>query len=105
MLKDIKERRKERYEVLWTSYSMYMNREEIKEIIVNIFGDIDPTVEVTEETYLLDDVLDSMGILYLLSEVYRQLKIEIPMQEVTISNFSTLADILTLVEKYSVCES
>ncbi len=78
-----------------------MKREEIKEVIVNIFLEIDPTAEVTEDTYLLDDILDSMGILYLLSEVYRELKIEIPMQEVTISNFSTLEDIVTLVEKYS----
>ena len=81
-----------------------MKREEIKEIIINIFLEIDPITEITEETYLLDDVLDSMGILYLLSEVYRQLKIEIPMQEVTISNFSTLEDIVALVEKYSTCE-
>ncbi|MDD5900942.1 MAG: acyl carrier protein [Lachnospiraceae bacterium] len=81
-----------------------MKREEIKEIIINIFLEIDPITEITEETYLLDDVLDSMGILYLLSEVYRQLKIEIPMQEVTISNFSTLEDIVALVEKYSKCE-
>lgn len=81
-----------------------MKREEIKEIIINIFLEIDPIAEITEETYLLDDVLDSMGILYLLSEVYRQLKIEIPMQEVTISNFSTLEDIVALVEKYSTCE-
>ena len=82
-----------------------MKREEIKEIIIKIFLEIDPTGEVIEDTYLLDDVLDSMGILYLLSEVYSQLRIEIPMQEVTISNFSTLEDIVTLVEKYSVCEN
>lgn len=77
-----------------------MKREIIKQTLKDILTEIEPTEEVDDNTDLLDGILDSMGVLFVLSEVLGKLKIEIPMKEVTIENFSYIDKIADLVEKY-----
>lgn len=77
-----------------------MKREIIKQTLKDILTEIEPTEEVDDNTDLLDGILDSMGVLFVLSEVMGRLKIEIPMKEVTIENFSYIDKIADLVEKY-----
>ena len=77
-----------------------MKREIIKQTLKDILTEIEPTEEVDDNTDLLDGILDSMGVLFVLSEVMGRLKIEIPMKEVTIENFSYIDKMADLVEKY-----
>lgn len=77
-----------------------MKKEEIKQCVIEILKEIDPAAEFDEETDLLEEILDSMGIVYLLAELMGQAHIEIPMTEVTALNFSTVNSIAELAEKY-----
>lgn len=77
-----------------------MKREIIKQTLKDILTEIEPTEEIDDNTDLLDGILDSMGVLFVLSEVMERLKIEIPMTEVTIENFSYIDKLADLVEKF-----
>lgn len=82
-----------------------MRKEEIKKNVIEILKDIDPAAEFDEETDLLEEILDSMGIVYLLAELMGRVHIEIPMTEVTALNFSTVNSIVELAEKYDIGEN
>lgn len=78
-----------------------MDTEKIKESIISILKEIDPITEFDDDTNLLEEILDSMSILYLLSELMTKDHIDIPITEITIQNFSTVNKILEVAEKYT----
>ncbi len=77
-----------------------MSADELKKSIMEILEEIDPLTEVDEQTDLLEELLDSMSILFLISELARRTDVEIPMYEVTIDNFSKVGNIVDLAERY-----
>ena len=77
-----------------------MDREEIKTLIKEILQEVDPLIEVGDTEYLMDESLDSAGLLYLFTELTERLDIEIPMIELTQDNFSTVENIAKLAERY-----
>ena len=79
-----------------------MDRDNIKELIKEILEEVDPLTLVEDDTELIGEILDSLSVLYLFSELQERLEIVIPMQEATIENFSTVENVATLVEKYLV---
>ena len=79
-----------------------MDRDNIKELIKEILEEVDPLTLVEDDTELIGEILDSLSVLYLFSELQERLEIVNPMQEATIENFSTVENVATLVEKYLV---
>lgn len=79
-----------------------MNLEELKKSIVSIIKEIEPAIDFDDTTDLLEEqILDSMGVVYLLAEFQATLGIDIPYEEITIENFSSLVKIVELVNEYS----
>jgi len=54
---------------------------------------------LNEDTPLLGNVIDSQGVIQLVSFVQQQFNIEIADEEVTTENLATLKTVVTLVEK------
>lgn len=77
-----------------------MNRNEIENQVIEIITEIDPIAEVDTDTDLLEDVLDSMSILFVLTEIMQKMDVEIPMTEVTAENFASVGSIVSLIQKY-----
>lgn len=73
-------------------------KKEISEYIYK-FANI-KSIEVTEETDLFDiGLLDSLGIIMLLTYLNESLNINISLEDLKIENFKTISSIIDLVEK------
>lgn len=73
-------------------------KKEISEYIYK-FANI-KSIEVTEETDLFDvGLLDSLGIIMLLTYLNGSLNINISLEDLKIENFKTISSIIDLVEK------
>lgn len=71
----------------------------MKQEIIEIIQMINPYVEVCETSRLLeDDVLDSLGILSLISELEGTYGIKIPLDTIRIEDFESVSRIIKLVE-------
>ena len=57
----------------------------------------DDSVALTNETPLLDGVLDSLGLMQLVAFLEEEFDIEVQDEEVTVEHFRTIADIEDLV--------
>jgi len=57
----------------------------------------DDNVALTNETPLLDGVLDSLGLMQLVAFLEEEFEIEVQDEEVTVEHFRTIADIEDLV--------
>lgn len=73
-------------------------KKEISEYIYK-FANI-KSIEVTEKTDLFDvGLLDSLGIIMLLTYLNESLNINISLEDLKIENFKTISSIIDLVEK------
>jgi acyl carrier protein len=73
--------------------------EKIKGFIVNELMFEDNAAALTEETPLLEGVIDSLGLMQMISFIEEEFEVSIDDAEVTASNFRTVADIERLVEQ------
>jgi len=73
--------------------------EKIKGFIVTELMFEDNAAALTEETPLLEGVIDSLGLMQMISFIEEEFDVAIDDAEVTASNFRTVADIERLVEQ------
>lgn len=68
--------------------------------IISILNGINPYVEISSTTKLLeDDVLDSIGIVLLITELEERYRVVIPVETVKIEDFQTVETVIKLVER------
>lgn len=73
---------------------------EIREIIKAILSEIDNIENINDDTLLIEEgILDSMGIMYLISELEDRLSLEIPLENVEEKDFSTIKDLEVFIQK------
>ena len=66
-----------------------MNR--LSEFIIEKLEEATGIDEITEDSALFDEeILDSLSILYLVTEIETEYRVQIPLEEVTESHFSTV---------------
>lgn len=72
---------------------------EVYEKIKQLLEDMNPYVEIKQDTNLLDEgVLDSMAIFAFVTELEDTFEIEVPDDAIAKSNFATMEMIVSLVE-------
>lgn len=70
----------------------------MEELIINLIKEISPYVEIALDTQLLEEeILDSVSILILVTEIEEKYQIEIPMEEVNPNNFASVRSIIELL--------
>ena len=75
-----------------------MGVKEIEKKIMNIIKEINEEIEIDESTLLLEEeVLDSVSMLYLVTELENEYKIQIPLDAVTEDNFKNIDSIVKYV--------
>ncbi len=74
-----------------------MNADRIRGFIQTEILFEDDSVALTNETPLLDGVLDSLGLMQLVAFLEEEFDIEVQDEEVTVEHFRTIADIDNLV--------
>lgn len=67
--------------------------------ILQILQEINPFDEVNENTALLDDFLDSMGLLLLINELEEKYHIEIPLDQLELEHFKNVEGVVNFVNK------
>lgn len=67
--------------------------------IADIIRTLRPDVDACDEYVSLGDVLDSLDIVMLVTEIYDRLGIRIPAEEIVPQNFSSLHAISDMVER------
>jgi acyl carrier protein len=73
--------------------------DKIKTFIASELMFEDNTTTLTEETPLLEGVIDSLGLMQMISFIEEEFAVSIDDAEVTATNFRTVADIERLVEQ------
>ena len=71
----------------------------IKEFIVTELMFEDSSATLTDDTPLLEGVIDSLGLMQMISFIEEEFDVAIDDAEVTASNFRTVADIQRLVKQ------
>ncbi len=72
--------------------------EEQKKKIMDMIAELQPYVEFTETTGLLqEDVLDSVSVLVLVQDIEEQFGISVEMEEITEDNFKNVESIAALI--------
>ncbi len=72
--------------------------EEKKKKIMDMIAELQPYVEFTETTSLLqEDVLDSVSVLVLVQDMEEQFGIHIEVEEITEDNFKNVESIVALI--------
>ena len=75
-----------------------MGVKEIEKKIMDIIKEINEEIEIDESTLLLEEeVLDSVSMLYLVTELENEYKIQIPLDDVTEDNFKNIDSIVKYV--------
>ena len=75
-----------------------MGVKEIEKKIMDIIKEINEEIEIDESTLLLEEeVLDSVSMLYLVTELENEYKIQIPLVAVTEDNFKNIDSIVKYV--------
>lgn len=70
------------------------------ETLLEILNDIDDTVEWESETALIDDrILDSFGVISLISELEDQFEIEIDASEIVPENFNSADAMWKMIQR------
>ena len=70
------------------------------EELLEILRDIDDSVDYEKETALIDDhILDSFGIITLISEIEEQFDIEVDAAEMTPENFNSAAAMWKMIQR------
>ena len=65
--------------------------------ILQILREINPYDEVNENTALLEDFLDSMGLLLLINELEEKYHVEIPLDQLKLEYFKNVEGIVKFV--------
>lgn len=72
----------------------------IMETLLEILNDIDDTVNWEDETALIDDrILDSFGVISLISELEDQFEIEIDASEIVPKNFNSADAMWKMIQR------
>lgn len=72
----------------------------MEETIIEILKELNPYVELTAETKLLEEaVLDSLAILALIDELEGRYGVEIPLDKLQIEDFQTIFSIVDMVNR------
>ena len=72
----------------------------ITETLLEILNDIDDTVNWEDETALIDDrILDSFGVISLISELEDQFEIEIDASEIVPENFNSADAMWKMIQR------
>ena len=70
------------------------------ETLLEILNDIDDTVDWENETALIDDrILDSFGVISLISELEDQFKVEIDASEIVPENFNSADAMWKMIQR------
>ena len=78
---------------------MHEAKDVLKDYLHEEIHNDDGSAEVKEDDNLLaNGIIDSLGVLKLVSFIERQFEIQIPDEEVTIKNFRSLKDIASYLE-------
>ncbi|WP_075721643.1 phosphopantetheine-binding protein [Roseburia sp. 499] len=71
----------------------------MKEEILAMLKDINPYVDINEQTNLLEeDILDSMGLLLLITELEEKYNVEVPLDDLKLEDFENLNSIIEFVK-------
>ena len=72
----------------------------IMETLLEILNDIDETVDWENETALIDDrILDSFGVISLISELEDQFEVEIDASEIVPENFNSADAMWKMIQR------
>lgn len=72
----------------------------IMETLLEILNDIDDTVDWENETTLIDDrILDSFGVISLISELEDQFEVEIDASEIVPENFNSADAMWKMIQR------
>ena len=67
--------------------------------ILHILQEINPYMEIETDTKLLEEILDSMEILLLISELEDKYQIQIPLESLQLEDFQDILSITKFVKK------
>ncbi len=82
-----------------------VNVDSVKKFVMETICEVAVDSDIDMDTLLFEeDILDSLSILYLIEELEEEYNIEVPLEEVTENNFSTVNDISNYVME-RVCRS
>ena len=68
------------------------------EKIRSFLEEINPYVEIYEDTNLFEEVLDSMALLILITQLEEEYNVVIELEKINLEDFSTIKNIVNLVE-------
>lgn len=71
----------------------------MQEKILAILQEINPYVDIDETTQLLVEILDSMELLLLITQLEETYHIEIPLESIQVEDFETVSSIVAFTEK------
>lgn len=71
----------------------------MQEKILAMLQEINPYVDIDETTQLLVEILDSMELLLLITELEETYHIEIPLESIQVEDFETVSSIVAFTEK------
>ena len=70
--------------------------------ILTILHEIAPYIDIDANSNLIeDDILDSMGILVLITELEEKYNVIIPLEEIKIEDFQTISTLVEFVKGYT----
>ncbi len=71
----------------------------MQEKILAMLQEINPYVDIDETTQLLVEILDSMELLLLITQLEETYHIEIPLESIQAEDFETVSSIVAFTEK------
>lgn len=71
----------------------------MQEKILAMLQEINPYVDIDETTQLLVEILDSMELLLLITQLEETYHIEIPLESIQVEDFETVSGIVAFTEK------
>ncbi len=71
----------------------------MQEKILAMLQEINPYVDIDETTQLLVEILDSMELLLLITQLEETYHIEIPLESIQVEDFETVSSIVAFTEK------
>ncbi len=75
-----------------------VNVDSVKKFVIETICEVVADADIDMDTLLFEeDILDSLSILYLIEELEAEYNIEVPLEEVTENNFSTVNNISNYV--------
>ena len=71
----------------------------MQEKILAMLQEINPYVDIDETTQLLVEILDSIELLLLITQLEETYHIEIPLESIQVEDFETVSSIVAFTEK------